>query len=173
MHPAHTSPIQNALFSCLHNLEHLIQTSQPNDAQMEYIISQFEAITSYLSAPEAQSKQSDDHLFSELENSFVGDRAPTITKEEAEAYVAEVGEYIESVKKHARDMKMRFEEVKQLNEINLEIITDLRTELRSQEERSLQITPKKIIRVARSKRKGFWVAIGEALDQVGEMLYEW
>lgn len=178
LHRVQTSPVQSALFSCLNNLEHLIQTSQPDHAQMEYIISQFEAMTSYLSAPEAQTKQSDDHLFSELENSFIVEKSRSLTKEEAEAYVAAVGEYIEGVERHHKDMKMRFEEVKELNGIQFEIIADLQQQLRAKTEQAIpraavsepikSKTPEAI-----PQRKGFWSSIGEALDQVGEMLYEW
>ncbi|KAF2655959.1 hypothetical protein K491DRAFT_678462 [Lophiostoma macrostomum CBS 122681] len=197
LEPAHTSPVQNALFTCLFDLERLIHTSQPNDDQMAYIVEQFEAMTSFLSAPEAQSKQSDEHLFSELEHLPGGDTAQGISKVEAEAYVCEVGKFIAAVKKHAGDMEQRLEEVKQLNGIQLDVIKELRHELRNNvakqdrhdrtpdrdddhppletelegredgEDKEDEEEPKS------SYSKTIWVAAGDALDTISDMLYEW
>ncbi|KAF2263220.1 hypothetical protein CC78DRAFT_534220 [Lojkania enalia] len=194
------SPMQNALFSCLTNLEHLIHTSEPSDKQMEYIISQFENISSYLSAPEAQSRQSDDHLF-EFEQAQqhgfnlgdsgiadVGIRGVTVNgaklddvddeeTEDVRRYIVEVDKYINGVRGYSSDLKNRLDEVKQLNDIQLEIIRDLRKEVKERKEK-LNSKPKpKIIVVERKEREirpqrwGFFVALGEALDQFGEMLF--
>ncbi|KAF2256793.1 hypothetical protein BU26DRAFT_473278 [Trematosphaeria pertusa] len=192
------SPVQDALFSCLSHLENLIQTRQPNADQMEYLISQFEAMASYLSAPEAQSRQSDDYLFSELElpsnTTGLGITTPNgaeVPNGEQNAsvdsmmdsYVLEVGKYIEGVKKHTEDLTMRMDEQKQLNSIQLEIINDLRRELK---EKQATMTQKPSTEQSPAKPKqepddskdfvqgnGFLVAVGEALDAVGDMIYEW
>jgi hypothetical protein len=159
---------------------------------MTYIVEQFEAMTAFLSAPEAQSKQSDDHLFSELEHLPGGDDAQGISKEEAEAYVCEVGKFIKAVKKHAGDMEQRLAEVKQLNGIQLEVIKELRHELRHSAAK--QDVPDHTFEEAdeppppetepeqkeeeeeepkSSKIKIMWAAACEALDLVNDMLYEW
>lgn len=192
-----TSPVQNALISCISHLDNLIQTRQPNDDQMEYLVSKFEEMAQYLSAPEAQSRQSDDHLFSELElpsantglgisgaDASNGDAKETNTHM-SESYVLEVGKYIDGVKKYAEDLKMRMDEVKQLNSIQLDIINDLRQNAQKKEqERPQEALEAPIAKPQNLKknldepkkyhhRKGFWAAIGEALDAVGEMLHEW
>ncbi|KAF2866178.1 hypothetical protein BDV95DRAFT_599186 [Massariosphaeria phaeospora] len=180
-----TSPIQNALASCISHLENLIRTQQPNETQMEYIVSQLESLTSYLSAPESQSRPSDDHLFPELDPpdspdalgisgaspASKADRASQTEDafDEQSVYVSEVGKYIEGVQKHSRDLGDRLEEVKQLNSIQLEIIDDLRLELRRRNRGS----QKRATIAPRVQRIGFWGAVGEALDAVGEMLLEW
>lgn len=152
-----TSPVQNALFSCLNNLERLIGSSQPDDKQMEHIISQFEGLTSFLSAPSVETRSgaegifssSEDeeeemqkvHVFSELDTPTkstgskdvlrVGKEEDILTKEEAEAYIAEVGAFIEGVKSHSSQMKTRLDEVHALNELNTEIIAKLRRQLKA------------------------------------------
>lgn len=138
-----SSPVQNALSSCIAHFENLIQSQQPDEDQMEFIVRQFEAMTSYLSAPESQSRKTDDHLFSELDQpSGAGlgitdkDDAPArgldyISKEAHEAYTTEVGTYIQGVKKYIEDLKMRLDEVKTLNSIQLDVITDLRRQMRT------------------------------------------
>lgn len=191
-----SSPVQHALFSCLNNLERLISTNQPDPTQMEYIITQFEAMTSYLSAPEAQSKQLDEHLFSELEKAEGGDKSPSqaLTKEEAEAYVAEVGNFIKGVNDHAAELKTRLDEVKQLNEIQMDVISDLRNELRKsreaqsklqqeleqrrerqqQQQETRPVRHRKVfVKVEQPKRSWFWSSFNDALDELGDMLLDW
>jgi hypothetical protein len=170
-----TSPVQGALFSCLNNLEHLILTAQPNEAQMENLISQLENMTSCLSAPESQSKHTEEHLFSELENTpeyaenGATIEAQPINKAEAEAYVAEVGHFIESVKKHTKDMETRLDEVKTLNDINFEVIAELRKELLAQQQKKPEKVKRRVVVV--QKPSPFWGALKDALDDVGEMLF--
>jgi hypothetical protein len=135
--------VQNALSSCLAHFENLIQSQQPDEEQMEYIVAQFEAMTSFLSAPDAQTRTTDDHLFSEPDqpaSTGLGithaDDARTakldaMSKEAHDAYVAEVGAYIQGVKKYIEDLKMRLDEVKMLNSIQLDVINDLRRQMKS------------------------------------------
>lgn len=138
-----SSPVQNALSSCIAHFENLIQSQQPDEDQMEFIVRQFEAMTSYLSAPESQSRKTDDHLFSELDQpsgaglgiTGKGDAgvedSDYISREAHEAYVAEVGRWIQGVKRSIEDLKMRYDEVKTLNSIQLDVITDLRRQMRT------------------------------------------
>lgn len=137
-----TSPVQDALSSCIAHFENLIHSQRPDEDQMEYIVAQFEAMTSYLSAPDSQTRKTDDHLFNEPEQSGPGlgisgaeDDSATkldhMSKEAHEAYVAEVSSYIEGVKKYVQDLKMRLDEVKTLNSIQLDVINDLRRQMRS------------------------------------------
>jgi len=138
-----SSPVQNALSSCIAHFENLIQSQQPDEDQMEFIVRQFEAMTSYLSAPDSQSRKTDDHLFSELDqpsgtglgitgrgDSGVED-SDYISREAHEAYIAEVGKYIQGVKRSIEDLQMRYDEVKTLNSIQLDVITDLRRQMRT------------------------------------------
>lgn len=137
-----SSPVQNALSSCLAHFENLIQSQQPDEDQMEFIVRQFEAMTSYLSAPDAQSKTTDHHLFTE-EGLTPGARLGIsdtdarmakldyVSKEVHEAYVNEVGIYIAGVKKYIEGLKMRLDEVKTLNSIQLDVITDLRRQMKT------------------------------------------
>lgn len=135
-----SSPVQHALSSCIAHFENLIQTRQPDEDQMEYIVGQFEAMASYLSAPEAQTKATDEHLFSDPEHSL-GLASTDSQKADADIeaksalvnqeYVAEVGRYIDSVKKYIEDLKMRLDEVKTLNSIQLDVIYDLRRQMRT------------------------------------------
>jgi hypothetical protein len=131
-----SSPVQNALSSCLAHFENLIQSQEPDEDQMEFIVRQFEAMTSYLSAPDAQTRTTDDHLFSDPElppNAGLGigdnarmEKTDSVSKEAHDAYVTEVGHYIAGVKKYIQDLKMRLDEVKTLNGIQLDVINDLR-----------------------------------------------
>jgi hypothetical protein len=135
--------VQNALSSCLAHFENLIQSQQPDEEQMEYIVAQFEAMTSFLSAPDAQTRTTDDHLFSEPDQPVStglgithADDARTakldaMSQEAHDAYVAEVGAYIQGVKKYIEDLKMRLDEVKMLNSIQLDVINDLRRQMKS------------------------------------------
>jgi hypothetical protein len=131
------SPVQSALSSCLAHFENLIHSQHPDEDQMEYIVGQFEAMTSYLSAPDAQSRSTDDHLFNEPESGFDMTDAQDarlaerdhVTIEAHEAYVANVGNYIEGVKRYTEDLKMRLDEVKTLNSIQLDVINGLRRQM--------------------------------------------
>jgi hypothetical protein len=138
-----TSPVQNALSSCLAHFENLIHSHEPDEYQMEFIVQQFEAMTTFLSAPESQTKKIDEHLFTDLEKSddsglgiseADGARAAKmdqISREAHDAYVTEVGTYIASVKAYIADLKMRLDEVKTLNSIQLDVITDLRRQMKT------------------------------------------
>ncbi|KAJ4297647.1 hypothetical protein N0V90_005541 [Kalmusia sp. IMI 367209] len=189
-HSSESSPVQHALSSCVSHLENLIQTREPNDDQMEYLISKFEEMARVLSAPEAQTKQTDDHLFSEpeLPQDATGSSSPNDEAANAhpdaqdvamsQGYILEVGRYIESVKTHVEDLTMRMDEVKQLNSIQLDIIDDLRRELKTKSSQLKQEMPeppqkRKLLRNIPPQRKGFWSAVGEALDSVGVLLHEW
>jgi hypothetical protein len=133
-----SSPVQDALSSCIAHFENLIQSQQPDEDQMEFIVRQFEAMTSYLSAPDAQTRTTDDHLFSEPDqspetglsfasaNEARNEELDYVSRDAHDAYVAEVGHYIAGVKNHIQDLKMRLEEVKTLNSIQLDVINDLR-----------------------------------------------
>lgn len=139
------SPVQNALSSCIAHFENLLQMRQPDEDQMEYIVGQFEAMASYLSAPDAQSRGTDEHLFSDQDLGLGGlgitanpDASPiTDTSLEAnpasvnEQYVAQVETYITGVQKYIQDLKMRMDEVKTLNSIQLDVIHDLRCQMKT------------------------------------------
>lgn len=189
------SPMQEALLSCASNLESLILSREPTDEQMEYLVSKFEEMAGFLTAPDSQSRQTDDHLFSEPEDLADAAGLGIISKELPEkteaadlaleqSYISSVGEYIESVKAHVKDLAMRMDEVKQLNSIQLDIISDLRRDLRNttsqmkqtvsvkqEDEEPVQI-PEAFQRILHP-RNGFWLAVGEALDAVGELFHEW
>lgn len=138
-----SSPVQNALSSCIAHFENLIQSQQPDEDQMEFIVRQFEAMTSYLSAPDSQTRKTDDHLFSELEpNAETGlgisepadgrvSTSGSVSNETHGAYVAEVEAYIHGVKKYIADLNMRLDEVKTLNSIQLDVINDLRRQMKA------------------------------------------
>ncbi|KAF1917189.1 hypothetical protein BDU57DRAFT_450241 [Ampelomyces quisqualis] len=138
-----SSPVQNALSSCIAHFENLIQSQQPDEDQLEFIVQQFEAMTSYLSAPESQSRKTDDHLFPELDQpSGAGlgvadmddaraEHPDYVSREAHEAYSTEVGKYIQGVKRYIEDLKMRLDEVKTLNSIQVDVITDLRRQMRA------------------------------------------
>lgn len=185
-----SSPMQSALLSCAAQLENLIQTREPTDEQMEYLVSKFEEMARFLSAPEAQSKQTDDHLFSEADGPHDATGLGIISEETtnqhssptfddlalSQGYVLEVGKYIENVKMHVQDLAMRMDEVKQLNSIQLDIISDLRRELNQKssqlrQEKDVEARDQPVTEVA-PQTTGFWSAVGDALDAVGEMLYE-
>jgi hypothetical protein len=137
------SPVQNALSSCLAHFENLIHSHQPDEYQMEFIVQQFEAMTTFLSAPDSQTKKIDEHLFTDLEHSAgaglgISESDETraakmdqISREAHDAYVTEVGTYIASVKAYIADLKMRLDEVKTLNSIQLDVITDLRRQMKT------------------------------------------
>lgn len=137
-----SSPVQNALSSCIAHFENLLQTRQPDEDQMEYVVGQFEAMAAYLSAPESQSKQTDEYLFNEPEGHEPELTGLGIVDDEEEehdalqqplvngAYVEEVAKYIAGVRKYIEDLKMRLDEVKTLNSIQLDVIHDLRRQMK-------------------------------------------
>ncbi|KAF1836849.1 hypothetical protein BDW02DRAFT_577602 [Decorospora gaudefroyi] len=136
-----SSPVQNALSSCIAHFENLIQTRQPDEHQMEYIVAQFEAMAAHLSAPEAQSKKTDEELFADPADHGLG-ITQTDDAEDAhsllqartlhhDAYVGQVGTYVASVQKYIYDLKMRMDEVKTLNSIQLDVINDLRKQMKT------------------------------------------
>ena len=155
-----TSPVQKALSSCILTLETLVKTREPDDEQMEYIVAQIEALASSLSSPESGSRDGEESIFPDLARQLraaglgisgasgidsplrsrseerAKSKAKAKSAEEAEGahYISEVETYIQGVRKHTEDLKMRMEEIKQLNSIQLEVIDDLRKELRARDE---------------------------------------
>jgi hypothetical protein len=139
------SPVQNALSSCIAHFENLIQTRQPDEEQMEYIVGQFEAMAAHLSAPESQSKVTDEELFAdaddrdlgvsgegeEVENKNEEKNALEEEKLHHQAYVEEVGSYVAGIQKYILDLRMRMDEVKTLNSIQLDVINDLRKQMKT------------------------------------------
>jgi hypothetical protein len=140
-----SSPVQNALSSCIAHFENLIQTRQPDEEQMEYIVGQFEAMAAHLSAPEAQSKVTDEELFADaaeglgisgeedVQEAKAGEDKKILEEEKLhhQAYVSEVGTYIAGVQKYIYDLKMRMDETKTLNSIQLDVINDLRKQMKN------------------------------------------
>jgi hypothetical protein len=141
-----SSPVQNALSSCIAHFENLIQTTQPDEEQLEYIIAQFEAMAAHLSAPESQSKVTDEELFADAEPEqglgIIGEDAQDETQASGgkgdlegerlhhQVYVEEVGNYVAGVQKYILDLRMRMDEVKTLNSIQMDVINDLRKQMK-------------------------------------------
>lgn len=123
------SPVQNALSSCIAHFENLTATRELTDDQMEYIVGQFENMTSYLAAPDAQSKKGTDDLFSGADSPRPASPNPATETTEDSSYITEVGRYIEDVQLYTTELERRFQETKALNEIQLTIIDGLRKEL--------------------------------------------
>lgn len=206
--PPASNPIHNALFSCLGHFEHLIQTSEPSDEQMEQILSNFEDMARILSAPQSQSRQTDDHLFGpELDIDAVapglGDSLASInsspqrmhdsgytlndsaytlndsgyasvSEAHIPAYIKAVQNYIDGVRDSTQGLRTRMDEIKELNEIQGEIISELRQQLRKQKEAPKKQSGKEKAHVIRDPVKmGFWAAVGDALDQFGDLLNQW
>ncbi|KAF2711976.1 hypothetical protein K504DRAFT_464075 [Pleomassaria siparia CBS 279.74] len=197
------SQVQNALFSCLSHFEYLILAAQPSEEQMEQILFYLEEVARILSALEAQSRKSNDHfcVHGEGETRLVAGSASFDTSSihsspprmhdsayyssyeghtgigpdvASEKYVAAVQSYIEGVMEHTKGLKRRMEEIKELNCIQTEIIKDLREQLRAEKEATkAQPTQMEEDMAEKTERTGFWTAVGEALDQVGDMTWEW
>jgi hypothetical protein len=140
-----SSPVQNALSSCIAHFENLIQTHQPDEDQLEYIVGQFEAMTAHLSTPSAHANETHDKESSSSSSSSSRDvgQGLGITQAEGEkatlheaqtlqheAYVSQVGNYIAGVQKYIYDLKTRMDEVKTLNRIQLDVINDLRKQMK-------------------------------------------
>jgi hypothetical protein len=126
------SPVQSALSSCIAHFQNFIMTRHPTDDQLEYVVGQFEAMTTYLSAPESQTKNTAEYLFSDFDSPVIGtseeQQEPSATQVNAE-YVARVGAYIEGVTKYTEELKAHMEEVKALNRAQLAMIEDLKTQV--------------------------------------------
>lgn len=76
------SPVQSALSSCIAHFENLTATRELTDDQMEYIVGQFENMTSYLAAPDAQTKKGTDDLFSGLDSPRPASPKPQVQEED-------------------------------------------------------------------------------------------
>ncbi|KAI4701014.1 hypothetical protein J4E89_010850 [Alternaria sp. Ai002NY15] len=135
-----SSPVQNALSSCIAHFENLIQTHHPDEEQMEYIVGQFEAMTAHLSSPSGSQTEAthDDKPFSDSSQELAiitqaeGEQQQLEAKTlHHEAYVSQVGNYIAGVQKYIYDLKTRMDEFKTLNRIQTDIINDLRKQMRS------------------------------------------
>jgi hypothetical protein len=168
------SPVQSALSSCIAHFEHLTATRELTDDQMEYIVGQFENMTSYLAAPDAQSKRGTDDLFAGVDSPRPASPEPQ-AQEEDSSYMAEVAKYIEGVQIYTADLKRRFDEAKALNEIQLTIIDDLRKDMSAVQQNmqdsleSSPRTPRRVMprRVSSAGRKDVdssWESIETAVD---------
>ncbi|KAF3048026.1 hypothetical protein E8E12_007489 [Didymella heteroderae] len=168
------SPVQSALSSCIAHFEHLTATRELTDDQMEYIVGQFENMTSYLTAPDAQTKEGTDDLFSGSDSPRPASPKPNVQEEDS-SYMAEVAKYIEGVQIYTADLKRRFDEAKALNEIQLAIIDDLRRDMSAVQQNmqdSLESSPRQQRRVSNSGRQDVdssWESIETAVgDAEGE-----
>jgi hypothetical protein len=142
---------------------------------MEYIVGQFENMTSYLAAPDAQTKESTEDLFSGAESPRA--KSPQLaarTIQVDEGYMAEVQKYIEGVQTYTADLKRRFDEAKALNGIQLAIIDDLRKEMSAVQqnlETSLDQSPPRRRRASSPGRKevdSSWESIETAVEEPEE-----
>lgn len=167
------SPVQSALSSCIAHFEHLTATRELTDDQMEYIVGQFENMTSYLAAPDAQTKKGTDDLFSGLDSPRPASPSPRVQEEDT-SYMAEVAKYIEGVQIYTADLKRRFEEAKALNEIQLAIIDDLRRDMSAVQQSmqaSLESSPQAQGGVSSAEQKAVdssWESIDTAVDNTEE-----
>lgn len=166
------SPVQSALSSCIAHFEHLTATRELTDDQMEYIVGQFENMTSYLAAPDAQTKKATDDLFSGSDSPRPASPRPKAQDTEKDSsYMVEVAKYIEGVQIYTADLKRRFDEAKALNEIQLAIIDDLRRDMSAVQHNmqdSLEISARKQRRASSPGRKGVgssWESIETAVDE--------
>lgn len=165
------SPVQSALSSCIAHFENLTSTRELTDEQMEYVVGQFENMTSFLSAPDAQTKRSTDDLFSGSDSPRISSPKPKAAFEELDSsYMAEVGKYIEGVQIYTADLKRRFDEAKALNEIQLAIIDDLRRDMNSIQQGmqdSLDLSSRQQRRARSPGRKNVdssWASIATAVE---------
>ncbi|CBX93529.1 predicted protein [Plenodomus lingam JN3] len=147
-HSSHSSsPVQHALSSCIVHFENLLQTREPDEDQMEYIVGQLEAMANYLSSHGAPFQiieeqvstngqlPTDEQVSTAPEE--IGPGSPQssgkdkVEKEMSGEYIAEVGRYIEGVRGYATNLKSRLDEVKMLNSIQLDVIKDLRSQVQT------------------------------------------
>jgi hypothetical protein len=144
------------------------------DDQMEYIVGQFENMTSYLAAPDAQTKKGTDDLFGADSPRPESPMPRANVAEDDGSYMAEVGRYIEGVQIYTADLKKRFDEAKALNEIQLAIIDDLRKEMgvvQQNMQDSLDQSPQKQRRASSPSPKDVdssWESIETAVDDAGD-----
>ena len=144
------------------------------DDQMEYIVGQFENMTSYLTAPDAQTKKATDDLFGG-DSPYPESLMPraNVAGDDG-SYMAEVGRYIEGVQIYTADLKRRFDEAKALNEIQLAIIDGLRKEMRVVQQSMqdpLDQSPQKQRRASSPSLKDVnssWESIETAVDDAGD-----
>ncbi|KAJ4991069.1 hypothetical protein SVAN01_03419 [Stagonosporopsis vannaccii] len=166
------SPVQSALSSCIAHFENLTAERELTDDQMEYIVGQFEAMTSYLAAPDAQTKKGADDLFSGSGSPRPASlKSATSVAEDDGSYMAEVGKYIEGVQIYTADLKRRFEEAKALNEIQLAIIDGLRRDMNAVQHNmqySLQSIPSPPEGVGQKGVDSSWESIETAVNDVEE-----
>lgn len=135
---------------------------------------QFEAMTSYLAAPDAQTKKGADDLFSGSDSPRVA--SPKLAAQGTEvdgSYMSEVGKYIEGVQIYTADLKRRFEEAKALNEIQLAIIDDLRKDMNAVQQNmqeSLESSPPKQATSVPSGKdvESSWESIETVVDDMNE-----
>lgn len=132
------SPVQDALSACIVQFEDLIQSQQPDEDQMEYIVGQFEAMAMRLSAPESYERETGAQYPSHFDQGAGIMHADDGKDDLAEAkrlyhqsYVAEVGNYVNSVQKYVDELRKRLDEVKTLNSIQLDVINDLRKQMKT------------------------------------------
>ncbi|USP81031.1 uncharacterized protein yc1106_08305 [Curvularia clavata] len=132
------SPVQDALSSCIAHFEELIQSQQPDEDQMEYIVRQFEAMATHLSTGEPQTKETDEQDFALSRHGSDIMHAEDYKDDLADAkslyhqaYVTEVGNYVKSVQTCINELKKRLDEVKTLNSIQLDVIDDLRKQMKN------------------------------------------
>lgn len=118
--------------------EDLIQSQQPDEDQMEYIVGQFEAMAMRLSAPESYERETGAQYPSHFDQGAGIMHADDGKDDLAEAkrlyhqsYVAEVGNYVNSVQKYVDELRKRLDEVKTLNSIQLDVINDLRKQMKT------------------------------------------
>ncbi|KAJ8111410.1 hypothetical protein OPT61_g5995 [Boeremia exigua] len=169
------SPVQSALSSCIAHFENLTAERELTDDQMEYIVGQFENMTSFLAAPDAQTKKGADDLFSGADSPRPASPKPTThIAEDDSSYMAEVGKYIEGVQIYTADLKKRFEEAKALNEIQLTIIDGLRRDMNAMQQNmqdSLYFSPSNRRRASTPGPRNVdssWGSIETAVDNVEE-----
>ncbi|KAG9205190.1 hypothetical protein G6514_008767 [Epicoccum nigrum] len=167
------SPVQSALSSCIAHFENLTASRELTDDQMEYIVGQFENMTSYLAAPDAQTKRGTDDLFSGGDSPRpASPRLAADAEEEDSSYISEVGRYIEGVQIYTADLKQRFEEAKALNEIQLAMIDNLRKDLnavRQNMQDSLDLSPVQQTYAESPGQKDVgssWESIDTAVDDI-------
>lgn len=164
------SPVQSALSSCIAHFENLTAERELTDDQMEYIVGQFEAMTSYLAAPDAQTKKGADDLFSGSDSPRPASPMPAaqVTEDDG-SYMAEVGKYIEGVQIYTADLKRRFEEAKALNAIQLAIIDGLRNDMNAVQQNmqvSLDSSPSQPRGARRKDVDSSWESIETAVNDV-------
>ncbi|KAF2470748.1 uncharacterized protein BDR25DRAFT_303747 [Lindgomyces ingoldianus] len=161
--PPEQSPVQSALVSCLQNLSNLIHDTRPDDKEMEYLIGQFEAISGYLARN------------SNRDPPALGPGSGTAGLENI--YMKEVETYIDGVRAYTRNLRVRLEEVRELNRIQWEVIQELRgakvQDANSSTPETAQEPPPVVPPIVKEEKKGIWGALGAALDAFGAQFFEW